>query len=80
MALKLYLLNILIVIDQLLNVLLNGSPDETLSSRAHRMRVKHQPYWWLLAGAIDVLFFWQRDPGHCERAYLAELWREQLLW
>lgn len=31
--------NILIALDQLLNALLGGSPDETLSSRAHRARV-----------------------------------------
>lgn len=47
-------------------------PDESLSSRAHRMRTKGQRYWGWTANAIDLLFFWQRNPGHCERAYLNE--------
>lgn len=68
-------LNIAIAIDQLLNVLLAGSPDETLSSRAHRMRAKGHRYWGWTAGAIDWLFFWQ--PGHCESAWRAELLRQQ---
>ena len=32
---KQWFLNLLIAIDQLINVVLNGDPDETLSSRAH---------------------------------------------
>lgn len=73
-----YLLGLLVAFDQFLNAVLRGAPDETLSSRAHRMRAKGQPYWGWTADAIDVLFFWQRNPGHCERAYLAERYRKQL--
>lgn len=61
---KHYALNIFIALDQLANVLLAGAPDETLSSRAHRMRAKGQPVWGWTANAIDRLFFWQ--DGHCE--------------
>ncbi|ART47569.1 MULTISPECIES: hypothetical protein [Acidovorax] len=68
-------LNIAIALDQLANVLLAGAPDETLSSRAHRMRVKGHRYWGWTANAIDRLFFWQ--PGHCERAWRSELLRLQ---
>lgn len=64
---------ILIALDQLINALLGGCADETLSSRAHRMRVKGQPYWGWTANALDCLFFWQRS--HCETAYLNELKR-----
>lgn len=70
-----WLLNIAIAIDQLANALLAGAPDETLSSRAHRMRVKGHRYWEWTAGAIDRLFFWQAS--HCEAAYLSELRRLQ---
>ena len=69
---KEYLLNLALAFDQLLNAVLRGDPDESLSSRAHRMRTKGQPYWGWTANAIDLLFFWQRTPGHCERAYLNE--------
>lgn len=44
--------------------MLAGSWRETLSAKAHRMRVKPQPYWWWLAGVIDTLFFWESD--HCK--------------
>lgn len=40
-----YLLNLAIAIDQLVNVLLGGLADETLSARAHRMRLKGHRWW-----------------------------------
>ena len=71
------LLQFLIAIDQLLNTLIPGGyADETLSARAHRMRVKGQPYWGWLARAINLLFFWQDD--HCQGAWLEEIRRRQL--
>ena len=74
---RIWALNVLIAADQMLNALLRGDPDETLSARAHRMREKKQRYWGWLANAIDALFFWQRAPRHCERAYLSEVERRQ---
>ena len=68
-----YLLQILVAIDQLLNAIVGGYADETLSARAYRMRAKGQPYWGWTANAIDELFFWQED--HCNLAYLAEVRR-----
>ena len=62
-----YLRNTLIALDQLVNVLLNGQPDETLSSRAWRTEAKAQPYWSWTRRAIDALFFFQ--PNHCEHSY-----------
>ena len=73
---KLWALNLLIALDQLANCLLRGDPDETLSARAHRMREKGQRYWGWLAGAINLVFFWQED--HCKHAFEAELQRRQL--
>ena len=74
---KRYALNLLIALDQLANVILRGAPDETLSSRAHRLRVKGQPVWGWTANAIDWLFYpIQRD--HCEIAYQREWQRRQL--
>ena len=29
------------------------------------------------ARVVDALFFWQRNPGHCERAHLADVDRAQ---
>jgi hypothetical protein len=53
--------------DRAVNVVLGGSFSETLSARAHRMRLKPQPYWWWLADAIDTLIFWQ--PDHCKKQF-----------
>lgn len=72
---KTYLLHLGIALDQLVNALLAGDPDESLSSRAHRMRLKGHRWWGWMAGAIDRLFFWQ--DGHCRMAYEAEVERRQ---
>lgn len=73
---------ILIAIDQLINTLIGGKADETLSARAHRMREKKQRVWGWTADAIDLLFFWQKDDqgqrNHCHRSYLSEVNRSQL--
>lgn len=65
-----------IAFDQFLNACLGGMADETLSARAHRMRVKGHKHWSWTANAIDKLFFWQFD--HCFRAWEAEKQRRQL--
>lgn len=75
-ALGAWLLNLLIAIDQVGNVILAGEPDETLSSRAHRMRLKGQPCWRWTARFINCLFFWQAD--HCQAAYESEQRRLQM--
>ena len=67
---------ILIAFDQLANALIGGNADETLSARAHRMRVKDHRYWGWTAEAIDKLFFWQ--DGHYHAAYRREHERKDL--
>lgn len=57
-----YLKNILVSIDQLINTLLGGKPDETLSSRAYKLR-DEGIYWPSII--IDKLFFWEKD--HCKK-------------
>lgn len=71
-----YFKQVLIAVDQLVNTLFSGYADETLSSRAHRMRVKNHKYWKWTASFIDVLFFW--DPNHCETSFHSERSRMQL--
>lgn len=74
-----YARNIAISLDQLLNTILAGEPDETLSSRAHRMRVKGQRYWSWTAGAIDLLWLVIfREKDHCHASYESELRRAQM--
>ena len=65
---------VLIAIDQLINTLIGGYADETLSSRAYRHKKDGSRSWpaWI----IDHLFFWQSE--HCKAAYESELKRTQL--
>jgi hypothetical protein len=55
-----YILNILVSIDQLINTLAGGSPDETISSRLARNYPNS-----FLTKLIDKIFFW--DESHCQK-------------
>ena len=67
------LFNIFLALDQLLNTLLLGHPDETLSSRLGRTIGKER-YFWVkyLRLAVDTLFFFDKDGeiGHCEKSIM----------
>ena len=68
--LKFTLYQILIAVDQLLNALIGGWADETLSSAAYRS--EKQGYFWgkVTRPSIDAIFFLQDK--HCYKAYLSE--------
>lgn len=51
-----YILNVLVSIDQLINTIFFGDPDETISSRVG----KHYPDT-LLAKVINTIFFWEKN-------------------
>jgi hypothetical protein len=68
-----YLKNTLIAFDQLCNALLFGSPDETFSARAYRLR---SDGWWVVYILINCIFFWQED--HCKGSYMSEVIRKHL--
>lgn len=76
------MMQFLIAVDQLINTVIGGKADETLSARAHRMRLKRQRYWGWTADVIDLLFFWQKDDqgqcSHCKASYESELERRHL--
>jgi hypothetical protein len=59
-----------IALDQVLNALLGGNPDETLSARAWREEQLGSARWGRCRRAIDRLFFWQSQ--HCRAAFRAE--------
>jgi hypothetical protein len=71
--LLIHLKNVLIAFDQLINALVFGSPDETLSARAYRLK---DDGWRFAYISINVLFFWQDD--HCEGSYMSEVIRKHL--
>lgn len=51
-----YIINLLISIDQMVNTLFLGSPDETISSRVGRTHPNS-----VLAKTINFIFFWDRN-------------------
>lgn len=59
---KRYLFNILVALDQLGNALLNGDPDETISSRLAKLNRKGNKVGVIGCKVLDVF-----DKGHCER-------------
>lgn len=65
---------VLIAADQLMNALLAGWPDETLSSRAWRWEQNGVRSW--PRRFIDRLFIWEQD--HCYQSYISEREGRQL--
>lgn len=65
-----YIRKVLLGLDQFVNTIFNGWPDETLSARVHRENRKG------LEKFINILFFFQ--PDHCRKAFEGELKREDL--
>ena len=65
---------ILIAIDQLINTLLGGFADETLSSRAYRLELERGHSW--ARKLIDGILSFDKD--HCKESYESEILRRQL--
>lgn len=65
---------VLISIDQLVNALLGGWPDETISSRAWRWEQDGTRSW--PRKLIDALFFAEKE--HCRQSYISEREGRQL--
>jgi hypothetical protein len=68
-----FIVNVLLAIDQFVNVLMLGDPDETISSRAGRV---FPNTWW--TWFIDNLFFWQTN--HCHKAIEPSEGRRDILF
>ncbi len=63
-----YMTKVAIALDQLLNALLGGYPDESLSARAFRWDRDGRRRW--PKKIINAMFFWMSD--HCYSAYHCE--------
>ena len=74
---KQYLLNVAIALDQVLNALRGGSPDETLSAAAWRTEQEGRILGRIFRPLIDLLASpWERD--HCRTAFESERLRRHL--
>lgn len=66
-----YILNLLIALDQLINTLIGGYPDETLSASAWLGEQQGKMIPRIMRPVIDFLFIpFERD--HCRKAFEAE--------
>ena len=68
---KQYLLNVAIAIDQTLNALRGGSPDETLSAAAWRTEQKGRWLGRVFRPLIDWIFS-QFEKDHCRKSFESE--------
>jgi hypothetical protein len=64
-----------IAFDQLLNTMLGGYADETLSARAWRTEQDEKLFGKFFRPLIDTIFFF--DPDHCFYSYISEKRRKQ---
>lgn len=67
---KLYFWNILIALDQLINTILGGDPDETISSRMGKIVAKKPDSCVLCVWICNVLHWFDAD--HCNRVAEAD--------
>lgn len=71
-----YLKQNLIALDQLVNTILGGHADETMSSRAFRTELSGKIIGRVMRPLIDLVFFFDKE--HCYKSYLSEVYRRQL--
>lgn len=68
-----FIVNLFLAADQLINTLLLGHPDETISSRLGRSIGKER-YRWVkyLRVIVDTMFFFDTEgnKGHCEKSVM----------
>lgn len=74
---KRWFLQVLIAVDQLLNALLGGWADETVSSRAWRLSPTSRG-WKYTQAAIDAVAGLLGDPQHCFESWVSERLRTQM--
>ena len=73
-----YLINILIAVDQLVNTLFGGMPDETISAECYRKSQEKGHYFYKILKFILDICLSPIKQDHCEQAYLSEVYRKQL--
>lgn len=73
-----YFKNLLIAIDQLINAILGGSCDETISALCFRKSQEKGHYFYKILKFILDICLSPIKQDHCEQAYLSEVYRKQL--
>jgi len=65
---KAYALNILAAISQVINAIIGGDPNVTISARCHRGRDRYP--WKVLRWVINKSFWFEED--HCKASYVRD--------
>lgn len=58
-----YLLNYAVLLDESVNTVFGGSPNETISERAAKANATGRKWGCVLCGVLNWI-----NPGHCDRA------------
>ena len=69
-----YFWNILIAIDQLVNTIFGGDPDETISSRTEKAKQRGQKWAIYLSKFLDLF-----EKDHTKKSLEADEGKDQLL-
>ncbi len=72
-----YSKRVLIGVDQLVNSLLGGMPDETISAKVYRKSLDKGGIWKTAEITINAMF---QDKKHCYTAYQSEREQNQNHW
>ena len=73
-----YFINVLIAVDQLVNTLFGGYPDETISAECYRKSQEKGHYFYKILKFILDICLSPIKQNHCEQAYISEVYRKQL--
>lgn len=74
---KFWMRQVALAVDQLLNSILGGWSDETISARAWRLH-RGKRRWAALRLLIDGVFTLMGQRNHCQDAYISERQRLHL--
>ena len=61
-------LSVLIAVDQLLNAVAMGGPDDTISSRSWKAKIKGKLWGRIAVRVIDTAFQLIGQPDHCRQS------------
>lgn len=78
-----YLFNLALALDQFLNVILLGDPDDTISSRLGRANRTGRPKWFVKPMTLALDFMMEKLTGeinHCDNSVETEEVLEKELW
>lgn len=80
-VIKKYFVNIAIALDQTLNAVLGGDPDETISSRLGKCKQKGNKFCIKVCAILTKIWkkFGSKQKGHCIEAIEADEGKDEIV-